>query len=381
MKTGRLTTSGDAVEAAAAFLKGLLEGGIVDEVLVPAAQPGGGVAMAAFADAASLSGALAWAPVMPVQGARMVSRLAFTDPGRVGGRGIAALRGAGGGRAHQAEADPAGAAPLRHRGLPRHLRGRPASHASGQNAAEAARTLLSGMKTGETALPGGVPRRAALPARSARTLRPSGARSGSTCSGAIPPGRSASRRRTSGRRRSNRRGLRPSTGRVRKGAPAWSPRWAPRARPRGTPLFAKFSTEAEGLEGLKKVFATCIRCLNCMENCPICYCKLCIFKSPTFDHPGERYARWAKRKGAQKMPAETMLFHLTRLNHMASSCIGCGLCDTACPMGLPVATLFRKVAGGVQGMLEYVPGRSLEDPIPLTVFREDELQDESGARD
>jgi formate dehydrogenase subunit beta len=48
-------------------------------------------------------------------------------------------------------------------------------------------------------------------------------------------------------------------------------------------------------------------------------------------------------------------------------------------MGLPVASLFRSVAKGVQGMLEYVPGKSLEDPIPLTVFREDELEEESGA--
>jgi formate dehydrogenase subunit beta len=146
-------------------------------------------------------------------------------------------------------------------------------------------------------------------------------------------------------------------------------------------LFADFSGDGQSLDNLKKGFSTCIRCMNCMESCPICYCKTCIFKTPTFDHASDKYAEWSLRKGVQKMPSETMLFHLTRLNHMSTSCIGCGLCDTACPMGLPVTTLFRQVAQGVQSMMDYTPGASVEDPIPLSVFREDELQDESGAKD
>jgi formate dehydrogenase subunit beta len=378
MKTGRLTTSGGAVEAAAAFLKGLLTGGIVDEVLVPAAQPGGGVAMAAFADAESLSRALPWAPVMPVQGARMVSRLAFTDPGAP----VAVVL-------RPCEARAAVELIKLKQILPDRLLfvtvdcpgtcEAAGFHASGRDAAEASRTLLSGMKTGETALPGSVPLRLACTVCENPSAEWGAVRlqlfGGDPAAGVsiAAEDEAAAKLEKAGLASFDGKGAEGRAGVVGK---VVSARTAARDA-----LFAKFSTEAKGLDGLKKVFATCIRCLNCMENCPICYCKLCIFRSPTLDYPGERYARWAKRKGAQKLPAETMLFHLTRLNHMASSCIGCGLCDTACPMGLPVATLFRKVAGEVQRMLEYVPGRGLEDPIPLSVFREDELQDESGARD
>ena len=80
--------------------------------------------------------------------------------------------------------------------------------------------------------------------------------------------------------------------------------------------------EQEGIEG---VFAACIRCHNCMTVCPICYCKTCLFKSPTFDHEPLQYINWARRKGACRLPADTMLFHLTRLNHMVLSCVGCGM--------------------------------------------------------
>lgn len=124
--------------------------------------------------------------------------------------------------------------------------------------------------------------------------------------------------------------------------------------------------------GIQAVFAACIRCHNCMNVCPICYCKTCVFKSHIFDHDPDQYVKWAQAKGAVRMPADTMLFHLTRLNHMGLSCVGCGMCTEACPSELPVGTVFRLIGQKVQATFEYLPGRSLDEPLPLVTFKADE---------
>jgi formate dehydrogenase subunit beta len=130
--------------------------------------------------------------------------------------------------------------------------------------------------------------------------------------------------------------------------------------------------EQEGVEG---VLAACVRCHNCMTVCPICYCKTCLFKSPVFDHEPMQYLNWARRKGGYRLPADTMLFHLTRLNHMVLSCVGCGMCTSDCPAELPVGRVFRAIGMQVQEAFDYVPGHSVEDPLPLVTFHEDEWSD------
>lgn len=144
-------------------------------------------------------------------------------------------------------------------------------------------------------------------------------------------------------------------------------------------FFQEFKGIVKDLNAFLNRFSTCVRCHNCMVACPICYCKECVFRTAVFEHDGDQFLRWADRKGGIRMPTDTLIFHLIRMSHMVTSCIGCGLCDSACPSRLPVATLFRSVGDRIQKMFQYVPGRNVEEVPPVAAFREDELKIESGA--
>ncbi|MCU0722548.1 MAG: 4Fe-4S dicluster domain-containing protein, partial [Planctomycetes bacterium] len=132
--------------------------------------------------------------------------------------------------------------------------------------------------------------------------------------------------------------------------------------------------KAKGKDGILAFLQRCLGCHNCRTVCPVCYCKECFFDSPTFEIEASKFLGWAEARGALRLPADTLLFHLTRANHMAHSCVACGMCTQACPSGIEVGALFSALGRRVQALFQYEPGKSLGDEIPLSTFREDELQ-------
>ena len=131
--------------------------------------------------------------------------------------------------------------------------------------------------------------------------------------------------------------------------------------------------EENKVDFLEIISSLCINCRNCREVCPICYCKQCVFDGEIFKYPLEKYLTWSGKKGVLPMPSDKLLFHLTRMSHVATSCVACGQCEAACPNGIPLGRIYQQISSAAQEALGYKAGESLDDELPLTTFREDEL--------
>ncbi|NQT24900.1 Coenzyme F420 hydrogenase/dehydrogenase, beta subunit C-terminal domain [candidate division KSB1 bacterium] len=140
-------------------------------------------------------------------------------------------------------------------------------------------------------------------------------------------------------------------------------------------LFESIKFKQDGLDGMIDVFGKCIGCHGCSRVCPICYCLLCDFESRNFDQNVSLFEKELEQKGALRLPPDTLFFHLGRMSHMSFSCVGCGQCTDVCPADIPVASVFKKIGENTAALFDYVPGKDVNEDIPVLVFKEEEFKE------
>ena len=137
----------------------------------------------------------------------------------------------------------------------------------------------------------------------------------------------------------------------------------------------EWSSTFKGADGLLGALSHCINCHNCQRVCPICYCRQCYFDSEALELPHYNYLARARRKGALRLPSDTLLFHLTRMSHMGLSCVSCGACEDACPMDVPIAQIFSLVGSDAQKLFGHSPGTERGESSPLVAYQDEEFHE------
>ena len=140
-------------------------------------------------------------------------------------------------------------------------------------------------------------------------------------------------------------------------------------------LFDEKKIEEFSLDGLIEIFGRCIGCHACGSACPICYCSLCHFDSKDSEYKPYDYVSELDKKGAVRIPTNTILYQVGRLLHVGISCVGCGSCADVCPSDIPLSTIFLKVGGTVQKTFDYTPGKDTEEPLPILTFNPEEFSE------
>jgi ferredoxin len=114
----------------------------------------------------------------------------------------------------------------------------------------------------------------------------------------------------------------------------------------------------------KKQFEKCIRCYACRQVCPACYCKRCFVE--------ETEPRWVSPLPKWQ---DNLIFQVTRMIHIAGRCTDCGACESACPAGIPLHTLSKKMEDIVQELFDYKSGMD-KDALPLMAAYESKEADD-----
>ncbi|MCB2146821.1 MAG: 4Fe-4S ferredoxin [Deltaproteobacteria bacterium] len=106
------------------------------------------------------------------------------------------------------------------------------------------------------------------------------------------------------------------------------------------------------------LLSPCIRCYACRNACPLCYCPTCFVD--------EAKPQWV---GKGQDPVDVRTFHFLRAYHCAGRCTDCGACERACPVGINMRLLTRKLEKDCQEQFGWEAGLSLDQRPALDVYQ------------
>lgn len=135
---------------------------------------------------------------------------------------------------------------------------------------------------------------------------------------------------------------------------------------------AKTREKYADVSQLLAALSPCIKCMNCQNVCPVCYCKECLLHTDAFNPTAGSLADKARRRGSLRMPVETVEFHLVRMAHVMTACVMCGQCESACPSDIPLVEIYAGINRRIQDLFDYQSGRDLDQAPPFTCFYEHE---------